>query len=246
LTLETHRLAVANSRLAWDLSYTLSKAIDEESNERSTSTSFLYDPFNPSLSEGPSDNDVRHRVVGDATYRSPWWGLNVSAIYTWRTGVPYNPGNAFSSTGVAGSPTSLSGLSQTSGNIPIFLDSAGSIIDLTQANNFTQLQLADFLNARGAHIIGRNAYNQPHFHNVDMRISKTIDLAHNTRLQFLIEMFNLLNTRNTLVSSANQDMFKVTQTTKYAITSQPNFGKDDSYSSASDPRQFQVAAKIFF
>ena len=71
-TLEFHKLAVNNSNLSWDLSYTHSTSIDKETNTRSTSTTFLIDPNNPNLSEGPSDNDVKHRIVGDLTYRLPF------------------------------------------------------------------------------------------------------------------------------------------------------------------------------
>jgi hypothetical protein len=252
LVLETHRLALADSPISWDFSYTLSKAIDDETNERSTSTSFLYDPFNPSLSEGPSDNDVRHRIVADAVYATPLWGINLAAIYTWRTGVPYTPGIGFSQTGVPGSPTSLSGLSQTTGDIPIYISSSGGVIDLTQLGTPTRQQFSDLLSAQGARIIGRNAYRQPNFHNVDFRISKDINVSKTTRVQLLLEVFNLINTRNLLVGTDNVDQYlaKLTQTSTnpgtYSFTSFPNFGKVNTYSGASDPRQFQVAAKIFF
>src|SRR5215212_7456592 len=41
-TAETHKLALNNSKLSWDLSYTWSRSIDQDTNERSTSSSFLY------------------------------------------------------------------------------------------------------------------------------------------------------------------------------------------------------------
>src|ERR1019366_4785964 len=63
-TVELHKLAVNDSNLSWDASYTHSSSIDDETNTRSTSTTFLIDPRNPSLSEAASDNDLKHRVVG--------------------------------------------------------------------------------------------------------------------------------------------------------------------------------------
>ena len=248
-TIETHKLAVGGSKWSWDLSYTLSDSTDYESNERSTSSSFLYDPFNPALSEGPSDNDIRHRVVGNATYTLPW-DIMLSGIFTWRSGLPYTGGIAFRQSGVPGSPTSLSGLSQTTGNIPVFVNANGDIIDLLLANNMSRQQFADFLASQDARIIGRNTYRQPDWYNIDFRISKTFDLKYGrTRLQLLAEVFNIMNTKNEFVSSSNQNLFEAfyTQSTdRYTFTRFSNFGLTNSYSNTPDPRQFQVAVKVIF
>jgi len=248
VTLETHKLAISESKLSWDLSYTWSKSVDEDTNERSTSSSFLFDPFNPKLSEGPSDNDVRHRVVGDLTYRLPW-GFMVSTIANWRTGVPYNGGIAFTGVGIPGSPNSLNGLSQMTGNIPVFVNSSGQVIDLTAANNFTRQQFADFLASQGGHIIGRNAYRQPNWYDLDLRLAKSFNLLRDMQLQLIGEVFNATNRKNTLVGSANQNLFRATYTQstgKYTFTKFATFGLANSYAFTPDPRQFQVAAKIIF
>lgn len=248
LTLETHRLAVGRSRLSWDLSYTLGKSIDQDTNERSTSSSFLFDPSNPALSEGPGDNDVRHRIVGDATYRLPY-GFMASTIVQWRTGVPYNPGIAFTGSGIPGSPNSLNGLSAMTGNIPLFVNSSGAVIDLLQANGFTRAQFADWLAGQGARIIGRNANRQPRWHTIDLRISKTFDVGHDVRVQVLGEIFNLQNAQNRLVGSTNQNRYRATftqSTGKYTFTEFSTFGLENSYAFSPDPRQYQVAAKIMF
>jgi outer membrane receptor protein involved in Fe transport len=248
MTLETHKLAVDNSKLSWDLSYTWSKSVDQDTNERSTSTSFLFDPFNPKLSEGPSDNDVRHRIVGDLTYRLPL-GFIVSAIANWRTGIPYNGGIAFTGVGITGSPSSLNGLSQTTGNIPVYVDSSGNTIDLTQANNFTRQQFADFLSGQGAHIIGRNAFRQPNWYDLDLRLAKSFNLVRGLQLQLIGEVFNATNRKNTLVGSANQNAFRATftqSTGKYTFTKFSTFGLANSYAATPDPRQFQAAVKVIF
>jgi hypothetical protein len=248
LTLETHRLAAGGSKYSWDLSYTFGKSLDEDTNERSTSTSFLFDPNNPKLSEGPSDNDVRHRVVGDATYHLPF-GLMLSGIVQWRTGVPYNPGIAFTGSGIPGSPSSLNGLSQTTGNIPIFVNSSGAVIDLLQANGFTRQQFSDFLASQGGHIIGRNAYRQPNFHDIDLRISKTFSLPNHVRVQVLAEMFNIQNAQIETVGSANQNLYRATFTQStglYTFTKFSTFGLTNGYATTPDPRQYQVAVKFMF
>ena len=251
-TLETHKLAVNDSKFSWDLSYTWSKAIDQDSNERSTSTSFLYDPFNPELSEGPADSDVRHRVVGDITYRLPL-GFTVSAIGSWRTGMPYTRGMSFS-----GTTMNINGITQTSGNIPVFVDSNGTIIDMTQASGLTRPQLAEFLAARGATIIGRNTERQPDVWNADLRLAKVFGLPRGLELEILGEVFNVFNVKNRFVGTSNQTMFNFAYTAsganadKYTITrvnfsdGSPRFGVESGYDSSVDPRQFQVAAKVRF
>ena len=267
-TFETHKLAVGNSNLTWDFSYTWAKAIDEDTNERSTSTSFLYDPFNPKLSKGPSDNDVRHRVVGDLTYRLPL-GFMVSGIYTWRSGLPYTPGISFSGTSM-----NINGITQTTGNLPIFVDSTGSIINMTQFNfvegasngvgrGVSRAHLAALLAQKGAHIIGRNTYRQPEWWDLDFRVSKMFNISHGMQVEVLAEVFNALNTRNKFVTSGNQNVtsaaYNQNESTARAadsyLFSAPTTGKLQSgYDNCggtvgvcpSDPRQLQVAAKIIF
>jgi hypothetical protein len=240
-TAETHKLALSGSKLSWDAHYTWSKSIDQESNERSTSSTFLYDPFNPKLSQGPADFDVRHRVVFDATYELPF-GLLVSGIANWRSGAPYTAGIN------ANLGTNLNGLINTTGNLPVFLDSDGKIIDLTGAAQMTNIQFSQFLAARGAHIAGRNTYRQPNVFNVDARLSKRFRLIHGTELELIGEVFNLTNHKNLFVTGANQNAFTLNGNVSKltTVTSNPTFGVATSYNTAVDPRQFQAAAKFRF
>lgn len=246
LTLETHKLAINNSKFSWDLSYTWSKAIDQDSNERSTSSSFLYDPKNPELSRGPSDNDVRHRVVGDLTYRLPL-GFTVSAIGSWRTGTPYTLGNSFSGA------MNINGLTQTTGNIPVWVDSSGNIIDVTTLSGKTRPEIATAL--ANARILGRNSERQPDVWNTDLRLSKVFGLPRGFEVELLAEVFNVFNTKNRTVGSTNQTMYTwsyTASTDKYTITRNtfsdgtPRAGVTSGYDSSVDPRQLQVAAKVRF
>lgn len=242
-TVETHKLALAGSKLSWDAHYTWAKSIDQESNERSTSTTFLFDPRNPKLSEGPADFDIRHRVVADITYELPF-GILISGIGNWRSGVPYTQ-NIFCNCG----GQSLNGLINVSGNIPVFVDSNGDIIDLTQASGLTRPQFAEFLATRGAHILGRNTERQPDVTSVDARLSKRFGFGQ-YGLELIGEVFNVINTnRNTFITTTNQTLFTAalnTTTDKFTFTRNATYGKPTSYNTAVDPRQFQIAAKITF
>jgi hypothetical protein len=257
-TLEIHKYAIGGSKFSWDVSYTHADSIDYETNSRSTSTTFLIDPRNPALSEAPSDNDVKHRFVGDFIYRLPW-GFEVSGVGFWHSGFPYTGAISFACTGCVAN--SLTGQAQTSvaaNFTPVLVDGNGSIIDLTQANGMTLPQFSAFLSGQNASLIQRNSFRQPSVWDADLRVSKTFDLPYGVRLQLLAEVFNLFNRNMPVVTGANQDLFRVTYTVstgKYTITKFTNtvsgtalntFGVVQGYSGEVNPRQLQLAAKISF
>ena len=67
---------------------------DNDSNERNYSGFFMEDLSNPDLSYGPSSRDIRWRFVGNLSYErqiTKAIGLFTSAIYVYRTGLPFNP-----------------------------------------------------------------------------------------------------------------------------------------------------------
>jgi len=132
-TARVHKLANGDSKLSWDISYTHPTRSTTRRTPVPTSTTFLIDPNNPSLSEGPSDNDIKHRFVGDLTYRLPW-GFELSAIASWHSGFPYTNSIAFTCSGCTAN--SLTGQAQTSSAAnftPVFVDGNGHVIDITQA-----------------------------------------------------------------------------------------------------------------
>jgi hypothetical protein len=73
-----------------DASYTWSESRDQDSNERSTSGSFHYpeDQYNLGNEWGPSDFDVRHKLVVSAAVELPW-DLMASGMVVIRSGLPY-------------------------------------------------------------------------------------------------------------------------------------------------------------
>ena len=257
-TIEFHRLATADSRLSWDLSYTHSQSIDMETNSRSTSTTFLIDPNNPRLSEGPSDNDIKHRIVGDVIYQLPW-GFEVSMVAFWHSGFPYTNGIYFSCSGCAAN--SLTGQPSTSvaaQYTPVFVDGNGQVIDITAANGFTLPQFSEFIASKNGRLMQRNSMRQPSVYDADLRLTKKFNLTHGVRLEILGEVFNVLNRSMRVVTGANTDSFRVTynaSTQKYAITKYNTyvngnpvntFGREQGYSNEVSPRQFQIGVKINF
>ena len=262
-TLELHKLALNESKLSWDLSYTRASSVDYETNTRSTSTTFLIDPRNPALSEGPSDNDIRNRVVGDVIYRLPL-GFEVSGVASWHSGYPYTGAISFTCSGCTAN--SLTGQAQTSvaaNFTPVFVNSSGDIIDITQGTGMTKAQFASFLEAQGGHLITRNSFRQPDVWSADLRLTKLFNLPRGIQVQLIGEMFNVFNKNMKVVTGVNQDLFRVTYTAstdRYTITrftnnvapvgqpanQQNTFGVLQGYSNEVSPRQLQFAAKIIF
>ncbi|MBW3671043.1 MAG: TonB-dependent receptor, partial [Acidobacteria bacterium] len=112
VTLGTRKFAFGDSRFTWLAHYTWAEAIDQDSNERSTSSSRSYDPFNPELSEGRADYDVTHRAVLSGTYELPF-GILASGIYRWNSGQPYTAE-------IFAGRSGLNGLFQVAVNTPVF------------------------------------------------------------------------------------------------------------------------------
>ncbi|HUF17829.1 MAG TPA: TonB-dependent receptor [Thermoanaerobaculia bacterium] len=235
------RKAALDAKLAFQAHYTWSEAIDQDTNSRSTSTSFSLDPFDASVSEGPSDTDVTHRFVASATYELPW-GFLVSGIYNWRTGQPYTRFIDFDSF-----PFNLTGIERVFVDVPVFVDNSGNVIDITQASGSTPAEFAAFLAERGARNIGRNTENQPDFSNFDLRLAKRFGLPGGVELELIAEVFNVFNETNTFVTSSRQNEFDIRVSGgKYIITRNQNFGQESGLDFNSPPRQYQGAIKVRF
>ncbi|HSK77649.1 MAG TPA: TonB-dependent receptor [Thermoanaerobaculia bacterium] len=237
LTLGTRKLALGDSKLSWLAHYTWSEAIDQDSNERSTSTSFSLDPFDPEISEGLADYDIEHRFLASGTYELPW-GIRLSGIFTWRSGTPYTAGIDVS--GFAG----LNGLDFTGVDTPVFVDRGGNMIDLTAANGLTPQQLSAFLAERGARLEERNSERQPDYRNLDLRLSKAFDLGQ-VELELIGEVFNVLNEEIEFVTGTNQSAFSgELRNGVWTFRRNPDFGKSNSFNFVSVPRQYQLALRL--
>lgn len=238
LTVGTRKLAVGDSRFSWLAHYTWSEAIDQDSNERSTSTSFSLDPFDPEISEGRADYAIEHRFLASGTYELPW-GIRLAGIFTWQSGVPYTAG-----VDIAGF-NGLNGLDAQGVETPVFLDRSGNVIDLTLANGFTPQQLSAFLAERGARLQERNSERQPDYRNLDLRLSKEFQLGQ-IGLELIGEVFNVLNEEIEFVGTANQQQFTGSLSSAGVWTFQrnPDFGETSSFNTLSVPRQYQLAVRL--
>jgi len=147
------------------------------------------DPSDFGLEYGTSNLDIRHSAAATVLYETPWklrnwpgWLANawsVAAVGQFRSGLPYTM--------------------RTSGYIPGFYSSTGSLYE----------GVAPGINGSGgdnrvyglgsdktSYDIGRNTFRYPATWTADTRIGKRFNLAHHRELELLAESFNLFNHQN--------------------------------------------------
>lgn len=150
--------------LQFQSSYTLAKSTDTNQNSATfTQNNSPLDVFDRTYDAGPSNFDVRHKVVVSAVFAPRIYrgdtnsafnyllnGWSIAPIYTFYSGRPFDGG-------VSG--TTLNG---TNGDNRFPLDR-------------------------------RNSYRLPNLHNVDLRLSKRFRFTERYNLEFLAEAFNVAN-----------------------------------------------------
>ena len=146
-------------------SYTLAKSTDTNQNSATfTQTQSPYDPFDRSYDRGPSNFDVRHKVVVSAVYAPTLYrGGNTGSFYNYV----------------------LNGWSIA----PIYTFYSGRPFDATVSGaslNNSQGDARFPLNPR-------NAYRLPSLHNLDLRLSKRFRFTETMNLELLGEAFNVAN-----------------------------------------------------
>jgi len=145
-------------------SYTLAKSTDTNQNSATfTQTQSPYDPFDRTYDAGPSNFDVRHKVVVSAVYAPTFYkggsksfynyvlnGWSIAPIYTFYSGRPFD--------------ATVSGAS------------------LNGSNGDARFPLNP-----------RNAYRLPKLQNLDLRLSKRFRFTETMNLEILGEGFNVFN-----------------------------------------------------
>ncbi len=172
--------------LQFNASYTYSHSLDENS---LTSTGVtVQDSFNIRNDYGPSDFDVRHRIVFSGIYDLPFKG---NRLYDgWELGIitqaqSGNPLNVITTnTAFTGNQTvrpDVSGPIVTTGN-PAQWFANPAVFLVTSPVHFGNL--------------GRNAVLGPDFVNTDFSLIKTTKITERTNVQFRAEMFDIFNHPN--------------------------------------------------
>jgi hypothetical protein len=216
--------------LAFRASYTWSKASDDTSAFLATDG----DDNTPANSRdmaaewGPSDFDVRHRLVMTATYDIPALGgsrlfrqWQASAIFTAQSGRPFTPRLSFdnSNTGNVGGGTFAYDRPNEIQGTP----AAGVPFVTYEGRTFVIPAPYTFGNA------GRNSLTGPSYAALDAVIARRLTLKGTRTLDLRLEIFNALN-------RANYDL-------PDSFVDKATFGQPLS---AFAPRQLQIAARFTF
>jgi hypothetical protein len=211
-------------------SYTLATSTDDASAFLATDGDDNTPPDSRNLDAewGPSDFDVRHRLVASVTYELPtlfgssiFRGWQVSAVLAVQSGRPFTPRLSFdnSNTGnVGGGTFAHDRPNLVEAGLPPGTPSASY-----DGRTFVVPEPFTFGNAR------RNSLTGPAYATLDAGISKTLAIGSEQVLELRLEMFNALNRQNLQLPDSFVD--RVT------------FGQSLS---AYPPRQLQLVAKFRF
>lgn len=220
--------------------YTWSHALDNgENNQTGTSTNSLFDPKNPRLEYGNSNQNVPNRFVANGVFTSPWTlhgplgylanGYELSPDVQVQNGLPYSAatnGNPYVVVGgsslnfISSGPTGSGGTARTPG-------------------------------------LARNYARMPSTTVVDLRLAKDFGLGTKANLRFLIDAFNLMNHQNTTSINttaynlgkscgANQLCFNTLKNGNSYTSQYQQVTNSNSSGFTYTPRQLQMAVKLTF
>lgn len=157
-------------------------------------TTSAFPEFIPDYNRGPSDFNVRHNLVANATWEMPWGGVRVSAIGTYRSGYPLTVFVQNNRSRSQWQPSLGPGIGRDRPSYAPGFDASSAI-----AGNPTQWfnPQAFVLQPAGRFgNTGRGDFEGPDLRMVDLSFSKDVALASRSRLEFRLEIFNLLNRAN--------------------------------------------------
>ena len=200
--------------LTFNANYTYSKALDQLSDVCRSRTGQISatDVENIRYDYGPSDFDIRHRVVFSYNYDLPFlkanrwlggWALN--GIFSWNTGAPIGLFNSTKDPNKDGTRTDRPQWVGT-GSVLSSIVGKVEVPSGSTSNAYVYLNKADFGNVvcpptvNGGYWcnanLGRNAIPGPMFTNLDFGVSKNFKITESTKLRFDANFFDLLNHPN--------------------------------------------------
>lgn len=205
--------------VSYSLVYTYSKSMDQVSNgDYADGSANQTNPGNNASEYGPSDYDLKHRVVGTLLYTSPKIhthnafadalvnGFQVNATYTYHTGFPWTP----VTTNLNTVPVTKGAATQNVVRPVAYTGTAGNSCSnsaFTTGSNFSNRTTANpgggnyfttILPPAGVYApgIGRNSFRGPCYQDTDLGLAK--EFAHDfsdrhTLLRLQANMHNVFN-----------------------------------------------------
>jgi hypothetical protein len=198
--------------ISYSFVYTYSKSLDQTSNgDGADGSANQTNPADNASEYGPSDYDVKHRIVATGLYQTPTLhtdsailnmvasGFQINGTFTWHTGFPWTPvTSALSTTPVGGQqaqnivrPTAYYGGAGSSCSNNAF--ESGSNFPKGGPAYFQQTLPKNGVYSPG---IGRNSFRGPCYVDTDVSVAK--EFAHDfgdrhTLLRLQANMYNFFN-----------------------------------------------------
>lgn len=200
------------NHIGYSVVYTYSKSMDQvSSGDGANAAANQTNPADNRSEYGPSDYDMKHRIVATGLYETPRLhtksaivntlgsGFQINAVFTWHTGFPWTPvTSSLTTTPTNGSlaqnivrPTQYYGGAGTSCSNSAF--ETGSNFPKGGASYFQQSLPASGRYSPG---IGRNSFRGPCYTDTDVTVAKEFAHTfgeHNTLLRLQAGMFNFFN-----------------------------------------------------
>jgi hypothetical protein len=184
------------NHISYSLVYTYAKSMDQVSNgDYADGAANQTNPGNNYSEYGPSDYDVKHRVVATGLYQTPRFhthnavadalvnGFQVNATYTYHTGFPWTPVTTTLNT----VPVQNGAAVQNGSNFPNRTGAGGG-------TNYFSTTLPPLGVYKPG--IGRNSFRGPCYQDIDLSVAKEFayDFGdHHTLLRLQANMYNAFN-----------------------------------------------------
>jgi len=251
--------------------YTWSHSLDDLSStfsESLTQGSFGYTSFvDPKLDWGPSDYDVRHRLVVSPIWETPWYktgsgfltqalgGWSISSIFTAHTGIPfsiYDTSYILNSGYIAPRLTPATPITQFNTGRPVLQAGEGNTFDALNipppaplGPDDPALGISDF-GPFPATMTRRGAFRAPGAWNTDLAIAKKFKLTERFGLEFRAEAFDAFNHHNFYVN-ADDNYYSGPTTTGLSVVEEKGGLGSEAFGGNEDERRFaQFSLRLSF
>jgi outer membrane receptor protein involved in Fe transport len=224
------------------LSYTLSRARNYANDDQIPFGAGPIDPNDLEREYGPTPNEQRHRLVLSGSLLLPWQ-LRLSPIWTIASGVPMDILMPDASTRVPTLPRNAGGRKFET---PAELNA-----------HITNLNAAGGIDGQLLPLVSSDARFNDGFDSLDLRLSRSFALSSRSRLEAIVECFNVFNVTNILgVSKSNYSGFSNVLVRDSAVPTDPGYLLSSSFGRAlttaggvfgsGGPRAFQLGLRLQF
>jgi hypothetical protein len=224
------------------LAYTLSRARNYVNDDQIPFGAGPIDPNDLEREYGPTPNEQRHRFVLSGSFFLPW-ALRLSPIWTIASGVPMDILMPDASTRVPTLPRNAGGRTiQTAADLNAYI---------------TNLNAGGGVDGRLLPLVSNDARFNDGFDSLDVRLSRSFVISSRSRLEAIVECFNVFNVTNILgVSKSNYSGFSNVLARDSSDPADPGFLRSSSFGHAlttaggvfgsGGPRAFQLGLRLQF